>query len=113
MSQDYIVTARSKGLSERRVVNRHARRNAILPVISSSGVIISMLISGVVVIEAVFSYDGIGRAAVIAILNMDVPSVVGFTLFSCLVTVLGSLAADVLYAIVDPRIRLQQSEDYL
>ncbi len=113
MSQDYIVTARSKGLPERTVINRHARRNAILPVISSSGVIISFLISGVVVIEAVFNYDGIGRAAVMAILNMDVPSVVGFTLFSCLVTVLASLVADVLYAVIDPRTRLQQSKESL
>ncbi len=113
MSKDYIVTARSKGLSERKVINRHARRNAILPVISSSGVIISYLISGVVVIEAVFNYDGIGRAAVTAILNMDVSSVVGFTLFSCLVTVLASLVADLLYAVVDPRTRLQRSEEFL
>jgi peptide/nickel transport system permease protein len=108
MSEDFITTARAKGLAERRVINRHARRNAILPLISTGGVTVSLLISGVVVVEAVFDFDGIGRAAVEAILNADLPVIVGFTLFTCIATVIASLIADILYAIVDPRTRLIQ-----
>ena len=106
LRQDYITTARAKGASERRVVNLHARRNAILPVISAGGVAVSLLISGVVVIETVFNINGVGRAATEAILSTDVPAVVGFTIFTCLVTVLASLVTDVIYALVDPRVTL-------
>jgi len=106
LRQDYVTTARSKGLMEKQVVHLHARRNAILPVISTGSVAISMLISGVVVIEAVFDFNGIGRAATEAILMTDVPAIVGFVMFTCLVTVLSSLVADVLYACVDPRVAL-------
>jgi peptide/nickel transport system permease protein len=106
LRQDYITTARAKGVPEQRVINLHARRNAVLPVISTGGVAVSLLISGVVVIEVVFNFNGIGRAAVEAMLSADVPAVVGFTLFTCVVTVLTSLITDVLYAFVDPRTRL-------
>jgi peptide/nickel transport system permease protein len=106
LGQDYITTARSKGATERIVVNRHARRNAILPMISMGGVTISLLISGVVIVEVLFSYEGLGAAAVNAIMNADIPAVVGFVLFSSLVTVLSSLVADVTYGFVDPRVRL-------
>jgi peptide/nickel transport system permease protein len=112
LRQDYITTARAKGVPEQRIVNLHARRNAVLPVISTAGVVVSLLISGVVVIEAVFSFDGIGRAAVQAILSADVPAIVGFTIFTCVVTVLTSLIADVLYAFVDPRTRLYQQSNH-
>jgi peptide/nickel transport system permease protein len=112
LRQDYITTARAKGVPEPRVINLHARRNAVLPVISTSGVAVSLLISGVVVIEAIFSFDGIGRAAVEAILAADTPAIVGFTLFTCVVTVLTSLIADVLYAFVDPRARLYQQSNH-
>jgi peptide/nickel transport system permease protein len=112
LSQDYITTARAKGVPEQRIVNLHARRNAVLPVISTGGVVVSSLISGVVVIEAIFNFDGIGHAAVEAILSADVPAVVGFTLFSCVVTVLASLIADTLYAFVDPRTRSHQKGNH-
>ena len=111
LSEEFITTARAKGLAERRVVNRHARRNAILPLISTGGVTVSLLISGVVVVEAVFNFDGIGRGAVEAMLNGDVPAIIGFTIFTCLVTVIASLIADIFYAIVDPRIRLIQESE--
>lgn len=104
--QDYIITARAKGLSERQVVNRHATRNALLPVISTAGVIPPMLITGVAVIEVVFNFNGVGRWAVQGFLNSEIPVTVGFALFSCIVTVLASLIADILYAVVDPRVRL-------
>ena len=105
LREDYITTARAKGLSEHRVINRHARLNAILPVISTGTVIVSFLISGVIVVEAIFNYEGVGYAAVQAILSADVPAVIGFTLFSCIVTVVASLIADLLYGFIDPRTR--------
>ena len=106
MSMDYITTARSKGLSERAVIREHATRNAILPLISTGGVIGASLITTVTVIETVFSINGIGRWAVISFLSSEIPVTVGFTLFSCFVTVLSSLIADIFYALADPRIRL-------
>ncbi len=106
LRQDYVTTARAKGLPERTVIGRHARRNALLPVISTGGVATSLLITGIVVIEVIFNFNGVGRWAVKAILNTDVPVAVGFALFSCAITVLASLLADVLYAVVDPRVRL-------
>jgi peptide/nickel transport system permease protein len=106
LRQDYVTTARAKGLPEGDVISHHARRNAILPVISAGGVATSMLITGIVVVEVIFNFNGVGRWAVKAILNADVPVAVGFALFSCTITILSSLLADVLYAVVDPRVRL-------
>jgi len=106
LRQDYITTARAKGVGEPRVVNLHARHNAVLPVISAGGVSVSLLISGVVVIEAVFSLNGIGHAAAEAIQQTDIPVAVGFAILTCTVTVMASLVADILYAFVDPRVRL-------
>jgi len=106
LNQDFITTARSKGIRERRVVNRHGRRNAVLPVISAGGMAVSLLLSSLVVVEYVYNYRGIGHAAVEAIMMGDVPVVVGFTLFVSIVTVLLTLVADVLYGLVDPRARL-------
>ncbi len=106
LGQDYVTTARAKGLKESEVVGLHARPNAILPLISAGAVVTSLLISGVVVVEVIFNLNGIGRWAAIAILQYDVPVAVGFALFSCVVTVLASLAADILYGVVDPRVRL-------
>ncbi|NLF00256.1 MAG: ABC transporter permease [Anaerolineales bacterium] len=105
LSQDYVTTARAKGVPERRVVNLHARRNAITPVISTGGVTVAMLISTMVVVESVFAFDGLGSAATEAMWNGDVQTVVGFTLLSCIVAVLSSFAADVLCWLVDPRMR--------
>ena len=106
LKQDYITTARGKGVAETRVVNLHARRNALLPVISAGGVAASMLMSGIVVIENIFSINGIARASTQAMLSSDIPVALGFTILTCLVTVLASLMADILYAVVDPRVRL-------
>jgi peptide/nickel transport system permease protein len=106
MSMDYITTARSKGLREQEVVSRHAVRNAILPLISTGSVISASMITTVTVIEIVFNFNGIGRWAVLSFLSSEIPVTVGFALFSCFVTVLTSLIADILYAVVDPRIRL-------
>jgi peptide/nickel transport system permease protein len=106
LRQDYIVTARAKGLAEQDIVNHHARRNAVLPVISTGAAVTAMLITWVVVIETIFNFNGVGRWAVRSMLQSDVPVAVGFAIFSCSVTILASLVADVLYAVVDPRVRI-------
>jgi peptide/nickel transport system permease protein len=106
LGQDYVTTARAKGVPEPDVANVHARPNAVLPVISTAGVSIALLLSGVVVIEAIFDLNGIGHSAAEAIRFSDIPVAVGFAVFSCGVTVLASLVADILYAVVDPRVRL-------
>lgn len=106
LQQEYITTARSKGLSERSVINLHAGRNAILPLISSAGVFMSTLVTSVVVIEVLFNFNGVGRWMITAILNFDVPVAVGFVLLSSIFAVLASLLADILYAIIDPRVRV-------
>lgn len=105
LQQEYITTARSKGLPERAILNLHAGRNAILPLISSVGVTMSTLVTSVVVIEVLFSFNGVGRWVITAILSFDVPVAVGFVLLSSIFAVLASLVADILYAIIDPRVR--------
>jgi len=106
LHRDYITTARAKGLRERKIISVHARHNAILPVISTTGTAMSVFLGTIVVAETLFNFNGIGHWAAMAILFSDVPAAVGFTLFSAVAVVLSSLAADVLYAIVDPRVRL-------
>lgn len=106
LNQDYITTARAKGVRERTVINLHARRNAILPLISTAGVTIPIWLSSVVVVEVIFHFEGVGYWATNAALNFEIPVVVGFVLFSCTLTVLASLVADILYAVADPRVRL-------
>jgi peptide/nickel transport system permease protein len=103
--QDYVRTARAKGLPERTVVFKHALRNALIPVITLLGLYLPVLFSGTVFIETVFAWPGMGRTIVEAIGTRDYPVVMATSLiFACLV-VAGNLVADVLYAVVDPRIR--------
>src|SRR5689334_7647605 len=102
---DYVRTARAKGLSERGVVWRHVLRNAILPIITLVGLDIPWFLSGVVLIEAVFAWPGMGKLAVDAVRNVDVPLILGTVLFTALVVVLSNIATDLVYAYVDPRIR--------
>ena len=104
---DYVRTARAKGLAERVVVDKHARRNALIPVITLASLLFVGLLSGVVITETVFNFPGIGRWGVAASQQLDIPSVTGFALIFSGLLVLGNLCADVLYAFVDPRIRLQ------
>jgi ABC-type dipeptide/oligopeptide/nickel transport system permease component len=104
---DYVRTARAKGLPEKAVVDKHARRNALIPVITLASLLFVGLLSGVVITETVFNYPGIGRWGVGASQQLDIPAVTGFSLLFAGILVLGNLCADVLYALVDPRIRLQ------
>jgi peptide/nickel transport system permease protein len=107
LGQDYVRTARAKGMPERTVIWRHALRNALLPIITLLGLSLPFLVSGAVIIESIFSWPGIGREAITAIFGRDVFVVTGITLFATAMVVVGSLLADVLYAFVDPRVRLR------
>ncbi|MDQ2997110.1 MAG: ABC transporter permease [Chloroflexota bacterium] len=102
---DYVRTARAKGLRESSVVMRHILRNAILPIITLVGLDIPWFLSGVVLIEAVFAWPGLGKLAVDAVRNVDVPLILGTVLFTALIVVLSNIVTDLLYAFVDPRIR--------
>jgi peptide/nickel transport system permease protein len=106
LRQDYITTARSKGLAHRAVVWRHAVSNALIPVVTIGGMILIALLNGVVITETVFNYPGMGSFLAEAATSLDVISVLGLTLFSSVVLVLGNLFVDVLYGVIDPRIRL-------
>jgi peptide/nickel transport system permease protein len=103
---DYVTTARAKGLRESVVTNRHARRNALIPVATMGGLTVIMLLNGVVITETVFNFRGMGWFAANAALNLDVVSVLGFTLFTAVILVAGNLVVDVMYAFLDPRVRL-------
>lgn len=104
--EDFIRTARAKGASERTVVLKHSFKNALLPVITLFGLYFPFLIGGSLIVEVIFSWPGMGRVAYNAILARDYPVVIGATLASSVMVIAGNILADILYAAVDPRIRL-------
>ena len=104
---DYIRTARAKGLGRSRVVLRHALPNAILPVIAMIGIDIGVFMGGIVVVESVFGWPGIGQLAWQAIQRVDIPIIMGVTLVSACAIVLGNLLADLITPLIDPRIKLR------
>lgn len=108
VGQDYVRTARAKGLSEGRVILVHALRNALLPIVSLLGLFLPVLFGGAVVIEVVFSWPGMGRLLFDGILARDYPVVLAATFLFGALVVVGNLAADLLYAAVDPRIRYRR-----
>ena len=103
--QDYVRTAKSKGVSNRRVLFRHVLRNALIPVLTLVGLSIPGVVAGAVVTETVFNYPGMGYLFFLSAQNDDFPVLLGVTLVIAIATVLGSLVADILYAVADPRIR--------
>jgi len=105
LNQDYVRTARAKGLSSRRITFRHALPNAVLPVIAMIGIDIGQFMGGVVVVEAVYGWPGIGQLAWQAIQQVDIPIIMGVTLTSALAIILGNLVADLIAPVIDPRIR--------
>ncbi len=105
LNQDYVRTARAKGLSSRRIVLRHALPNAVLPIVAMIGIDIGQFMGGVVVVEAVYGWPGIGQLAWQAIQQVDIPIIMGVTLTSALAIVIGNLVADVIAPFIDPRIR--------
>jgi peptide/nickel transport system permease protein len=109
MGQDYIRAARAKGLSERRVVWVHGMRNAVVPLIQVFSLSLPGLLSGSVIIEVVFSWPGLGRLTLNAILTRDYPLILGATALSAVLVVLGNLLADILHALADPRVRDAQA----
>jgi peptide/nickel transport system permease protein len=106
ISQDYIRTARAKGLRPRAVLIHHALRNALLPMITVAGLQLPTLLSGALVTETVFTWPGMGRLFLDSISYRDYPVVMGLLMFSALLVLLGNLLADLLYVVADPRIRL-------
>lgn len=104
--QDYIMTARAKGLSERDVIYKHALRNALLPAITILGLSIPGLIGGSVIFETIFAIPGMGQLFYMAVMARDYPTVMGILLIGAILTLLGNLIADVSYAAADPRIRI-------
>lgn len=109
MTEDYIRTARAKGAAPRRVLYGHGLRNAIIPVITLLGLSIGAIVSGAVVTETVFNYPGMGLLAVNSASHEDVPTLLGVTFVVTVATIVGNLIADILYAVVDPRIRYAKS----
>jgi peptide/nickel transport system permease protein len=105
MSEDYIRTARAKGLSERRVVGRHGLRAALTPVVTMAGLDIGLLLGGAVLTETVFNIPGIGRYAYDSIINSDLPAIQGTVLFGAFFIIGANLVVDILYAFIDPRVR--------
>ncbi len=106
LGEDYIRTARAKGLSERRVLYRHAVRSALTPVVSQLGIDVGALLGGVIVVEQVFGLQGIGQETVQAITNGDGQLVLGFIILAALFVVLANLVVDIAYALLDPRVRI-------
>ncbi len=105
LNQDYVKTARAKGVPERRVVFRHALRNAMLPVITNLGLEIPIVFAGAVATETVFSWPGMGRQFVEAVNHADYPVLMGVLLISSVIVVSANLLADIMYAVVDPRVK--------
>jgi len=105
--QDYITTARAKGATLGTVLWHHAFRNALIPLITLFGLTLPYLISGTVIVEQIFQWDGIGRLYFDAILTRDYPTVLGLSIATAVATLLASLVTDLLYAVADPRIRLE------
>jgi peptide/nickel transport system permease protein len=103
--QDFIRTARAKGLSERTVIFKHALRNALIPIVTLLGLYLPFLLSGAVLVETIFSWPGMGRLIVDAIFQRDYPLVMATSFVISAIVIFGNLISDVLYAVVDPRIR--------
>ncbi|RMH07100.1 MAG: ABC transporter permease [Nitrospirae bacterium] len=107
VNQDYIRTARAKGLEEDTVIYRHALRNALLPFITMFGLLLPGLVGGSVIFETIFAWPGLGRLGFEAILSRDFPVILTLNVFGAALTLVGTFVSDVLYAVADPRIRLE------
>jgi len=105
MEEDYIRTARAKGLRERTVVIKHGLRSALTPILTIFGLDLGLLLGGAILTESIFSLPGIGQYAVLAITNQDLPKVLGVTLVGAFFIIVANLIVDLLYAVVDPRVR--------
>lgn len=107
LRQDYILAARASGLSERRVIYKHALRNALIPVVTYVGLYFGAMLAGAPVTETVFNWPGVGRLFVEATTKLDFPVIIGITVFITLMTLIANLITDITYGYIDPRIRLE------
>lgn len=105
LNSDFVRTARAKGLAERVVNNKHARRNALLPIVTQAGFLVIGLLGGSIITESIFAYPGIGQWFIQSASQLDIAGVMGFTLLSALLVVVMSTIVDIIYGIVDPRVR--------
>ena len=106
LNSDYIRTARAKGLQEGKVIYKHAFRNTMIPVVTSLAGLIPSLFSGAMITESVFDLPGIGSYALTAMTQGDIPVIMTYNMFLALLSVIGVLLADLMYAVVDPRVKL-------
>jgi peptide/nickel transport system permease protein len=109
MDEDYVRTARAKGLSERRVMTRHVLRNSLVPIVTLFGLDFGALLGGAIVVEGVFSIDGVGLYAYESLLNRELPAIMAITLFGAFFIVLFNALVDIAYAYLDPRVKLGSS----
>lgn len=107
LRQEYVTVARAKGLTEKEVINKHAKRNALIPIATIGGLTIIGLLNGVVITETVFNYRGLGYWTASAALYLDIITVLGITLFHGILLVVGNLIVDLIYVAIDPRVRLE------
>ena len=107
LNSDYIRTARAKGLKERVVINKHAFRNTLIPLVTSMAGLLPLLFSGALITEQVFDLPGIGNVALSAMQEADIPFIMGYNMFLAMLSVVGVLLADMMYAVVDPRVKLE------
>jgi peptide/nickel transport system permease protein len=106
LHQDFIRTARAKGLQERFVIYRHGLRNAMLPLITLMGLAIPELFGGALIIEKIFNYPGMGQLTFTAAVGHDYPLIMGTVMFAAVLVIMGNLIADIAYSVVDPRVRM-------
>ena len=106
LNADYIRTARAKGLSERTVIYKHVFRNTMIPIVTMMAGILPSLFGGAMITEEIFALEGIGQKAYNALQNGDIPFIMAYNMFLAILTVIGTLLADLAYAVVDPRVKL-------
>jgi peptide/nickel transport system permease protein len=106
MTEDYIRTARAKGLPERKVILKHALRGALTPVLTIFGLDVGLLLGGAVLTEKTFSLNGLGKYAYDGIVNNDLPKILGVTMVAGFFVIIANLIVDILYGVIDPRVRL-------
>jgi peptide/nickel transport system permease protein len=107
LNSDYIRTARAKGLKESKVIYKHAFRNTLIPLVTSLAGLLPSLFSGAIITEQVFDLPGIGNKAYAAMVSADIPFIMGYNMFLALLSVIGVILADLMYAVVDPRVKLK------
>ena len=107
LSSDYIRTARAKGLGETKVIYKHAFRNTLIPLVTSLAGLLPSLFSGAIITEQVFDLPGIGNIAFDAMTRGDIPMIMGYNMFLAFLSIVGVLLSDLMYAVVDPRVKLQ------